>query len=211
MKPVLLVIAGPNGAGKTTVTAQLREERWSDGVEYLNPDEIARDRFGDWNEPAAVLQAAKWSAARREELLAARQGVAFETVMSADDKIDYLLRAKAAGYFVRVFFISTEDPRINAARVAGRVMQGGHTVPIEKIISRYAGSMTNLTRVLPIADRVYVYDNTREGVSARLCARTREGALRKVYGPLPEWVAAAVETVPRDPELIDLRVAGGRT
>ncbi|MET0790120.1 MAG: hypothetical protein ABW061_01240 [Polyangiaceae bacterium] len=30
------------------------------------------------------------------------------------------------GYFSRVFFVGTSDPRINAARVAGRVMQGGH-------------------------------------------------------------------------------------
>lgn len=49
MQPVLIVIAGPNGAGKTTVTARLKQDHWSDGVEYLNPDEVARDRFGDWN------------------------------------------------------------------------------------------------------------------------------------------------------------------
>jgi predicted ABC-type ATPase len=55
------VIAGPNGAGKTTVTARRRAERCSEGVEYLNPDEIARDRFGDWNSPTAVLQAAEWT------------------------------------------------------------------------------------------------------------------------------------------------------
>jgi predicted ABC-type ATPase len=45
LKPVLLVIAGPNGAGKTTVTARLRSEQWSEGVEYINPDEVARDRY----------------------------------------------------------------------------------------------------------------------------------------------------------------------
>jgi predicted ABC-type ATPase len=55
VNPVLLVIAGPNGAGKTTVTVKLRSERWSDNVEYLNPDDIARDRFGDWNSPEASL------------------------------------------------------------------------------------------------------------------------------------------------------------
>ena len=82
MNAVLLVIAGPNGAGKTTVTARLREERWSEGVEYLNPDEIARDRFGDWNSPDAVLRAAEWTKQRREELVARRAGVAFETVLS---------------------------------------------------------------------------------------------------------------------------------
>ena len=46
IKPPLLVIAGPNGAGKTTVTVELRRDRWSDGVEYLNPDDVAQERFG---------------------------------------------------------------------------------------------------------------------------------------------------------------------
>jgi predicted ABC-type ATPase len=39
----------------------------------------------------------------REALLAARQGIAFETVFSTDDKLDFVARAKATGYFVRVF------------------------------------------------------------------------------------------------------------
>lgn len=116
MKPTLLVIAGPNGAGKTTVTVKLRTEKWSDDVEYLNPDDVARERFGDWNSPQASLDAARWTTARREVLLAERAGIAFETVFSADDKLDFVARAKSAGYFVRVFFVGTGDPRINAAR-----------------------------------------------------------------------------------------------
>jgi len=172
LKPVLLVIAGPNGAGKTTVTARLREERWSEGVEYLNPDEIARDRFGDWNSPDAVLRAAEWTKQRREELVAQRAGVAFETVLSTDEKIDFLARAKDAGYFVRVFFIATSDPRINAARVADRVFAGGHAVPIEKIVSRHVHAVGNLGAAIALADRVYIYDNSVDSVEARLCART---------------------------------------
>ncbi|HSK00848.1 MAG TPA: zeta toxin family protein, partial [Kofleriaceae bacterium] len=203
--PVLLVIAGPNGSGKTTVTVRLRQDRWSEGVEYLNPDDIARDRFGDWNSPTAVLEAARWTSARREELLALRAGVAFETVFSAPDKLDFVERAKSAGYFVRVFFISTSDPRINAARIAGRVMEGGHSVPIEKIVSRYGKSMANLSGAIALADRVYIYDNSIELADARLCARTQDGMLRKVYGPLPPWVAAAIDSLPRHPELVDLR------
>ena len=205
MNPVLLVIAGPNGAGKTTITARLRAERWSEGVEYINPDEIARDRFGDWNSQPAVLQAAEWAQARREELLSAGRGIAFETVFSAADKIAFVRRARDAGYFVRVFFIGTSDPRINAARVANRVMQGGHTVPIEKIISRHTRSLANLAAAIQLADRVYLYDNSVDAVDARLCARTSDGALRKVYGPLLNWVADATAALPRHPELIDLR------
>jgi predicted ABC-type ATPase len=132
MKPVLLVIAGPNGAGKTTVTVRLREEKWSEGVEYLNPDEIARDRFGDWNSPSAVLDAAKWTQARREALLAAGEGIAFETVFSTESKVDFLERARQQGYFVRVFFVGTRDPRINAARIAGRVIDGVTPYPLRR-------------------------------------------------------------------------------
>lgn len=113
--PVLLVIAGPNGAGKTTVTEQLRRDRWSEGVEYINPDEIARDRFGDWNSPIAVAEAARWASHGRGELLATGAGMAFETVFSAPDKLEFVARARRLGYFVRVFFVGTQSPTINAA------------------------------------------------------------------------------------------------
>jgi len=206
MKPVLLVIAGPNGSGKTTVTVRLRVDRWSEGVEYLNPDDVARDRFGDWNSPEATLEAARWTTARREALLAAHQGIAFETVFSTDEKLDFVARARAAGYFVRVFFIGTCDPRINAARVAGRIMVGGHSVPIEKIISRYGRSMANLVGAIDVADRVYIYDNSVDDVEARLCARTTDGQLRKVYGALPEWVIDATRDLPHHSQFVDLRV-----
>ncbi len=207
MSPVLLVIAGPNGAGKTTVTKRLREERWSEGVEYLNPDEIARDRFGDWNSPRAVVEAANWAEARREELLGAGAGIAFETVFSTPSKIDFLVRAKERGYFIRFFFISTADPRINAARVAGRVMEGGHTVPIEKIVGRYVRSMGNLSAAIRLSDRTYVYDNSTDDVEARLVFRTQEGKLRKIYGDLPTWAADCAEVLERHPQFVDMRAA----
>lgn len=204
LKPVLIVIAGPNGAGKTTVTARLRAEHWSEGVEYLNPDEIARDRFGDWNSPEAILEAAKWTTQRREELLAQRAGLAFETVLSTDEKIDFLARARDGGYFVRVFFIGTADPRINAARVADRVLSGGHSVPIEKILTRHVRAVGNLGAAIALADRVYIYDNSVDAVEARLCARTQDGHLRKIYGTLPQWIADAVATLEKHSEFVDL-------
>ncbi len=209
MSPVLIVIAGPNGAGKTTVTERLRADRWSEGVEYINPDEIARDRFGNWNDPSAIRAAAEWAEKRREELLADGRGIAFETVLSAPDKLDFVARAAAAGYFVRVFFVATESPTILAARVARRVMQGGHTVPIEKIVSRYARSIANLSALIPTADRVYVFDNSPDAADARLVVRCAQGAVRKIYGGLPRWVEDALADVPRHAQLEDQRPSSG--
>ena len=107
----------------------------------------------------------------------------------------FLARARDAGYFTRVFFIGTNSPTINAARVAARVIQGGHTVPIGKIISRYERSTANLSAAIALADRTYIYDNSVDDVEAVLCARTADGLLRKVYCSLPAWVAGAVGNV----------------
>ncbi|MDR0328872.1 MAG: hypothetical protein LBI05_11310, partial [Planctomycetaceae bacterium] len=50
-KSKLLIIAGPNGSGKTSVTSKILKHEWIEGCEYINPDNIARDVFGDWNSP----------------------------------------------------------------------------------------------------------------------------------------------------------------
>jgi len=207
VQPVLIVVAGPNGSGKTTLTTRLKQDHWSDGVEYLNPDDIARDRFGDWNSPEAVLAAARWTEARREELLRSRSGIAFETVLSAPDKLKFIERAKAAGYFVRAFFVGTIDPSINAARIAARMMKGGHQVPIEKIVSRYGRSLANLQILSEIAQRTYVYDNSVDGEDGRLCARFQDGQLRKLYADPPAWVLEACKDAPRHASFEDLRTS----
>jgi predicted ABC-type ATPase len=102
--------------------------------EYINPDEIARDIFGDWNSNDAVMKAAKYATEQREECLKNKDSFIFETVLSAVDKVAFVKKAKDAGYFIRLFFIATDTPKINASRIASRVMLGGHDVPINKII-----------------------------------------------------------------------------
>ncbi len=188
--PVLIVIAGPNGSGKTTVTSQLLQSDWLEDAIYINPDIIANDKFGDWNSPDAVRQAAVYCEELREECLKNRQSLIFETVMSAPDKLDYIRRAKSAGFFVRIFFISTENPTINAARIARRVMEGGHDVPITKIISRYTKSILNCCEIASEIDRLYVYDNSLDDEPLQPLFRLSNGVLGKMYvETLPEWAS----------------------
>lgn len=186
-KPKLLIVAGPNGSGKTSVTDKILKHKWIEGCECINPDNIARDVFGDWNSPDAVMKAVRYAADRREECLADGRSLIFETVLSAPDKISFVQRVKQKGYFIRLIFIGTDDPQINAARIVRRVMMGGHDVPIPKIISRYYKSIANCAVLAPVVDRMYVYDNSVENVFPRLLFRAVEGTLEKQYAPLHGW------------------------
>lgn len=192
-QPVLIVVGGPNGSGKTTVTEKLLKHEWGDGCVYINPDYIARDDFGDWNSPEAVRAAANKAAEIREQCLKDRRSMAFETVMSAEDKVDFVRRAKAAGFFVRLFFVCTNDPSINAQRVALRVMEGGHDVPIPKIISRYYKSIGNCAELVPLVNRAYFYDNSKADADAKLMFRSDDGEVKKIYGDIEAWVLPIFE------------------
>lgn len=180
-RPKLVIIAGPNGSGKTSITWKILEHEWVEGCTYINPDNIARDKFGDWNSPEAVKKAAIHASELREQCLLSNEGMLFETVLSADDKIDFVQRAKAAGYFVRLFFVGTDTPLINASRIAARVMEGGHDVPIPKIISRYSKSIVNCSVLASTVDRLYVYDNSIDFAEPKLLFRAADGKIEKNY------------------------------
>lgn len=187
-KPELIIIAGPNGSGKTSVTHKFLHHQWSDGILYINPDEIANEKFGSWNSSESILKAANYCSELREQCLREKISFVFETVFSAQDKIDFLLRAKDAGFFIRLFFISTSHPSINASRITARVMEGGHDVPITKIISRYYKSINNCEVIASVVDRLYVYDNSIDRANAKPLFRLSNGVLGKMYvKELPEW------------------------
>ena len=193
-KPVLIVIAGPNGSGKTTITTKILHHQWMEDAVYINPDQIAKDKFGDWNSAEAVMQSIKYCEALREECLTESKSLIFETVLSAEDKLDFIRRAKDSGFFIRIFFVSTNHPTINAARIAHRVMEGGHDVPISKIISRYFKSILNCRRISRLVDRTYIYDNSVDGQEAQLLFRFVEGKLFKQYvKEIPEWAVKIAE------------------
>ena len=158
-----------------------------EGCEYVNPDNIARDVFGDWNSPEAVMKAIRYATDMREECIANGHSLIFETVLSAPDKISFIQQAKQKGYFIRLFFIGTDTPQINAARIAYRVMNGGHDVPIQKIISRYYKSIANCSLLVPVVDRLYVYDNSVNDVFPELLFRTSNGKLTKQYAQIHDW------------------------
>ncbi len=186
-KPILIVIAGPNGSGKTSITSTILKHQWIENCIYINPDNIANDMFGDWNSRESILQAAEYAENLREKCIEENTSLIFETVLSAENKIDFIYRAKKKGFFVRVFFVGTDNPKINASRIVQRVMEGGHDVPISKIISRYSKSIANCAVISKFIDRLYVYDNSVEYKNPKLLFRSVNGKVKKTYHSLHEW------------------------
>lgn len=188
-KPTLCIVAGPNGSGKTTTTIQLLENEWAADSVYINPDNIAQEIFGNWNSPEAVLKAAQHSTELRYKCLEEKKNFVFETVFSSDEKLEFIRKAKDAGFFIRFFFVCTEKPSINVLRVTNRFLTGGHEVPISKIVTRYYKSLANAAVAISIVDRAYIYDNSVDNQLPKLICRMVDEALYKQYAEiLPNWV-----------------------
>lgn len=138
--------------------------------------------------PGAVNSyvAAVLADAVRRELLAQGSTFTFETVMSSPDKIDFLREAQQAGYRTYLYFVATDDPAINIARVKQRVLEGGHDVPEDKIRERYTRSIALLDRACAVADRAYIFDNS--GEAHELIAEISHGDELTLHtDALPAW------------------------
>ncbi len=187
IKPRLIIVAGPNGSGKTTITDKLLRHEWMSDCVYINPDFIAQREFGDWNSSEAVIKAANKAKEMRKNCITNMSSMAFETVFSTSEKLDFVQQAIDKGFFTRLFFVCTNDPSINAQRVALRVMEGGHDVPIRKIISRFYRSIANCVEASRLVDRAYFYDNSKSDTDPLLMFRVKNGKIAKTYCELAPW------------------------
>lgn len=148
-KPEIVVFAGPNGSGKSTVTklAKIIEP-------YINADDIRKSIH------CSDLEAAQKATSIREECISQKKDFTFETVLSTRRNLDLLIKAKQDGYFIRCIYVLTVNPQINIFRVQQRVKNGGHSVPPQKIISRYAKALKLLPELIQVCDICHIYDNS---------------------------------------------------
>lgn len=181
---VVVAIAGPNGAGKSTFYALRIAES---GLHFVNADVLAKE-VG-----VGPYEAADLAQRTRETFLAMRESFVFETVFSdpEGEKLQFLLRAKGAGYTVVLCFIGLTDVALSKQRVAARVIRGGHPVPERKLEERFGRSLRNLEAALRVLPHVFVYDNSDPRSPFREVAVFRGG--RRVAGsdPLPPWFPGA--------------------
>jgi predicted ABC-type ATPase len=184
-RPVVVALAGPNGAGKTTFYHAHLEQS---GLRLVNADVLASE-LG--LEPYAAAGAAD---TLRRQLIAARESFVFETVFSdpVGGKVGFLKEAVRAGYTVVVCFIGIAGPATSDARVAMRVTQGGHDVPVDKLSARFPRIMANLKIAIRELPLVLAYDNEDLRRPFRRVAVFDHGRAIFMARTPPAWLTAAI-------------------
>ena len=155
----LYIIAGCNGAGKTTASFTILPEVL-DCKEFINADEIAKG-LSPFQPESVAMQAGRIMLARMDELLQKGETFAFETTLATKSYKQKIEWAQANDYEVTLLFFWLDSPNIAKKRVAQRVAEGGHNIPLETIERRYYNGIANLfTIYIDMVDICYIFDNS---------------------------------------------------
>jgi len=157
--PNLYIISGCNGAGKTTAGLTILPEILA-CKEFVNADSIAAG-LSPFNPEGTALEAGRIMLKRMDTLLASRVDFAFETTLSTKSYVSFIKKAKQAGYEITLLYFWLKSPEMAFQRVAKRVSEGGHDIPVYIIERRYYRGISNLFNLyMPICDNWIVSDNT---------------------------------------------------
>lgn len=187
----MVFLAGSNGAGKTTFFEHYLEPL---GLPFVNADRIAeRLRAAAPALPSAEVERRAFDEAERLRAALLDAGLSFctETVFSdpVGSKIGFLREARRRGFFVLLFFIGIESVALSIARVQQRVTHGGHDIRDDRLRARFARTLANLGRAVPVVDEAVLVDNSSYEAPYRPVAIYRDGRLESRYPPLPGWTA----------------------
>ncbi len=188
-KPVFYLFAGPNGAGKSTLYKALVLNRTiAEDAEFVNADLYEAAQLQHITDLLARSEKARqWADARRSALLKAGQSFVSETVFSHESKLLLINEAQQLGFFVMLIVVCLDDPQRLLARVAGRVTEGGHAVPAERILARYPRTLANLAKAVRLADVAVLYDSELVKMATHAVAICKRNLTEEKVKPLPEW------------------------
>ena len=178
----LWLLAGGNGAGKSTFYRTQLEPL---NIPFVNADVIAKQLYPDAPEENSY-HASVIAEQLRYKLIREQQSFCFETVFSHHSKIDFVAHAKAMGYQIILVFIHLESDSLNKARVSQRVVEGGHHVPDEKVVSRIPRLLENIKTIIPMCDQVRALDNSSSLNPFELVFTIRNGDVVK-HITQPRW------------------------
>lgn len=154
----LYIIAGCNGAGKTTASITVLPEILQ-CKEFVNADEIAKG-LSPFNPENVAIEAGRLMLQRIDTLVSGSESFAIETTLSTKSYSKLIEKAKSNGFQIQLLFFWLPTPEHAIERVAQRVKEGGHNIPIEVIRRRYQAGIENLFHIyMPIVDSWMLIEN----------------------------------------------------
>ena len=106
----------------------------------------------------SAIKAGKLTLERIAQLISERASFAFETTLSGRGHLRLLSEAKAAGYQIAIYYLWMPEPAALPLRIGHRVLAGGHDVPTDDVMRRYARSRANVKEYAALADTLLVFD-----------------------------------------------------
>jgi len=155
----IVIIAGPNGAGKTTFAREFLP-REAECPDFINVDLIAVG-LSPFDPERAALRAGRLMLQEIKRRVQTGESFAFETTLAGRNYARLIPHWRAAGYHVKLIFLSLPTADIAVARVAARVAQGGHNIPEEVIRRRFDAGLRNFEVLYrKLVDTWALYDNS---------------------------------------------------
>lgn len=161
-RPVLLVLAGVNGAGKSSIGGNIMLRRA--GLTWFNPDTYTRILV-QGGMSAGEANACAWQHGVNliDQAVGAGLSHAFETTLGGST-MTQKIAAAARTHDVLVWFCGLASPEKHIARVAARVVAGGHDIPEAKIRERWVRAPLNLIDLMPKLSELRVFDNSTDAM-----------------------------------------------
>ena len=197
-KPTAFVLAGHNGSGKSTLWNERLAPQLK--IPLVNADRITASilpppdpqtgQLPDWARKLRDNDV-RWQVLSQAGVQAfvalvteRRMPFAFETVFSHwkklpngkyESKIDMITTLQQAGYFVVLVFVGLASAQLSVLRVETRTRQGGHGVPLNKLLSRFPRTQRAIGYAAIIADMTLMFDNSQSAQKAFALVRAQRG------------------------------------
>lgn len=155
------IIAGSNGSGKTTFAKEFLPNHAKCYV-FINADLIAGG-LSPFAPESATIQAGRLMLEQIHKLANQSQDFAFETTFSGRTYLSFLRDLKKKGYRIHLFYLWVHNVDLALERIAERVHQGGHNVPVDIVRRRFSKSLNNFFNLYrPLSDMWMIFDNSTE-------------------------------------------------
>ena len=152
----LYILAGANGSGKSTIAKELLPE---ENITYVNADDIARELCPN-DMQAARIQAGKEFFVKIKKMFEEQNSFAIESTLSGVGHIKIIETARKFGYKIVIIYVFVNNTDACIARIQTRVKNGGHPVPPEDVIRRFARSKKHFWHTYKeLADHWILYYN----------------------------------------------------